>query len=283
MKKVISQVFGEIHDSTKLVFKVKHKPTGIMELDFYTGGLAPGKLYVLAGAPRSFKTSLLLSISFNMGVLYDIPLLYCSMDASQETLVKRILFQYTNCNIQTFPYESPNLFQMRKLFAAGNKLKQSKLKFLCSTVLKIEDIGKECAFIENKGILFIDYFQVLVYGEKYSEVLQKLKMLASEFGIPVLVAYQTCIASRLNTAFFISNGVDAVFRIKKERSYDISIEDENIDGEWHVFFEIVKNRNGKCATFELLYEEKSLKFYNEKLDLFECDTFPHEFESIASC
>ncbi|KHK00182.1 hypothetical protein NY78_4401 [Desulfovibrio sp. TomC] len=50
-----------------------------------------------------------------------------------------------------------------------------------------------------------------------------------------------------------------------------------------MLFEIVKNRNGKCATFELLYDENSLKLYNEELDLFECEDTSYEFESIALC
>ena len=278
MKKVISNVFKEIQESSKESCKISGMPSCFMQLDFYTRGFFPGKLYVFAGAPRTLKTSFLLNIAYNIGVEFQYFTRFFSSDSTQEALVRRILFSSCNCSIKTFPYESPDLVEMQRLFSAGEKLKNADFKFICNSILTIEDIEMECSEREGKGVVIIDYFQMLAYGKKQNIVLQKLKDIATAFNIAVLLIYETNADLHLKKVFLLRNGADSIFLLRKEKTFGMELDET--DGQ--IFIEVVKQKEGQSGNFILNFKKDSIKFYDSELDLYECEnTGSSEF--ISTC
>lgn len=282
MKQVIRNVFDEIYNSTKNDFKVTGMPSLLIDLDFHTRGFFPGNLYIFAGSQHSFKTSLLIQIFYNLGIEFPYFVRYFSLDSTAEALTKRMLFAACNCNIKTFPYDfydSQDFTTMKRLFAAGERLKKSNLKFVCNSILTLDDIENECKDVKVKGVVIIDYFQILSYGKKASVMLKKIKQIAIQYHVAVLLIYETNFKSCVNKSFFLRNGVDSIFLIRKERSYEVNFEKNAIEQKCHVFFEILKQKDGPSAKFELSFDENSMKFYDEEIDFFES----REFEDVLMC
>ncbi|MHC1788504.1 DnaB-like helicase C-terminal domain-containing protein [Solidesulfovibrio sp.] len=278
MKKIISNVFKEIQESSKSTCKISGMPSCFMHLDFYTRGFFPGKLYVFAGAPRTLKTSFLLNIAYNIGVEFQYFTRFFSLDSTQETLVKRMLFSACNCSIKTFPYESPDFAGIQRLFTAGEKLKNANFKFICKSILTIEHIEIECSELIGKGVIIIDYFQMLAYGKKQHIVLQKLKDIATTLNVAVLFIYETIDNSHLKKNFLLRNGADSIFLIRNEKMFGMEIGES--DGQ--VFIEVVKQKEGQSGNFILNYKKDSMKFYDSELDLYECEN-PFSSEFISTC
>lgn len=282
MKQVIHNVFNEIYSSTKNDFKITGMPSCFIQIDFNTKGFFPGKVYVFCGSHLSYKTSLLLNISYNLGIEFPYFVIYFSLDSNAETLTKRMLFAACNCNLNVFPYDfpdTPDFAGMKRLFSVGERLKKSNLKFVCNSILTLDDIENECKDVKGKGVIVIDYFQMLSYGKKPSVVLKQLKQIAVRFNVAVLLIYETNFKSYVNKSFFLRNGVDSIFLIRKERSYEVNFEKNDIEQKCHVFFEILKQKDGPSAKFELSFDENSMKFYDEEIDFFES----REFEDVLMC
>ena len=274
---MISNFFKEIHASQKAKCKITNMPTGYPDLDYYTRGLVPGNVYVFCGAPRTLKTALLLQISHFMGCDFSYWVRFFSLFSSVESLIKRMLFAVSDISILTFPYETPNYSTMQKLFMIGERLRNSQFKFVCNSLLTLENIENECKSKgDGKGVVVIDSFQLFAYNKQKSSVLRKLKEIAVKWNIVILVAYDTNHNSIVNEHFLIKNGVDSIFLLKLEKFFGLD------EGSGTLFFSILKQKDGPSADFILNYNKNSFKIYDDENDIFD---FSHSFanERIPVC
>lgn len=277
MKDIISNVFEEICNSTKNNCKITGMPSGFLQLDFYTKGISPGKVYVLCGHPRVCKTALLLNISYNLGVEFPYFVRYFSLDDTPESIAKRMLFAACNVSITSLPYEAPDFEGMKRLFVAGERLKKSSLKIICNNILEIEDIESECKRKAcSKGVIVIDSLQLYSYGKQKGLVLKKLKHIAVKWNVAILLAYDTNNNAYVNEHFMIKNGVDSIFLLRKENTFGLN------DRNGILFFSILKQKDGPSADFILNFSNNSFKIYDEEDSFFESShSFPEE--SIKVC
>lgn len=265
MEKVVGNFFKNLHDTNKN-FPVSGIPSLIKNFDILTRGLLKNNLYILCGEKSCYKTSLMLSLSFNMSVFLKYSIKYFSLDSSQENLVMRSLFQCTNCDIINFPFSKLSLGETRRLWKAGEKLKKSPIEFFCSTDINLKTVGNKCSEIADKGICIVDYLQLLNQNN-IGETLLNLKIIAEKHKIPVLVVNEIDDERNIDKTFLLKNGCDVIMLLKNDLMADIF--DDSDDMRSYLTLEIFKNRNGNCGSCKLFFNPASLKFYNSDEEMFE--------------
>ncbi len=159
--------------------------SGFASLDRITGGLHPSELVVLTGLPTMGKTALALDIAYNATINSNIPVAFFSMEIPHSFIQKRLLLS------------------MSGKYGASSQL----LNRLAHTLyiddtpsLKIPDFRSKAEYLieqKNVRLLIIDYLQlfqspctVQLYAEHIDIVLQSLKNIAVETGVPIIVCAQ---------------------------------------------------------------------------------------------
>lgn len=265
MKEILQNMFDELQKDMKAECKITGMPSGLVGIDFYTRGFFSGNLYVFAGPPRSLKTALLLNIGWFMGCDFNYFVRYFSLNATPESLTRRMMFSACNIAINNYPYVSIKYQAMQMLYAAGEKLKNSNFRFICNSILTIDDIENECIHKKWKGVVIVDNYQMLTYGKKQHIVFRKLKYIALQYNIAILLIYETNYDLKINKEFFLRNGVDSIFLMRKEKTLGMEQDNEETGT---IIFEILKQKNGPSGLFELFFDKNSFKIYDDEEDLF---------------
>ena len=278
MKNVIDRVLNDIVSENGLKKFLKNTiPTCIQGIDLNMNGLIPGQVTVLSGFPSSYKTALALSIAFNISTCFDYSSLYFSVNESVEELIKRVLFQSTNENLKLYPFKDLSIPQVQRLYAAGEKIKNSPLKFIYDKDLEIQHVAKIVGSTSRLGVVIVDYLQILK-NVKLEDALSKFKQISKENNVPFVVINQDTLSTKeqvdlktIDTSFYLKNGVDNFLFLKKEIWHDV--EDEDIVDEFGMAavleLEILKQRDGAAQTVHLKFIENSMRFYNQQAEIFE--------------
>ena len=144
-----------------------HLSTGFKVLDAVTNGLNGGELILIGGRPGMGKTSFALNLAVHI--------------AQQEKNVLYFNFkdkaEYLDCRFLTV--------------FARNKIKNTlPIHFYRGFYPPLESIRKTIGdFSDGIAAIIIDYLQ-LIKDEKRSLILQRLKEIAKEFDVPVIVLSQ---------------------------------------------------------------------------------------------
>lgn len=182
-------------------------PTGMAPLDHLLdgGGLQNKGLYVIGGAEKSGKTSLVLEWVRHITIQQGKIVPFLTLEMSKETLVKRIISMHEGIPFYMFRpgiYDTSTNPVYSKLQAALEKFKQYPFMVSDSTFI-LDDIKRYCTrVVENSrkpgqtpvAAIVIDYLQLVHLGrrtgsrvEEVSLISRELKMLAAELDVPVIV------------------------------------------------------------------------------------------------
>jgi len=168
--------------------------TGFYELNNKCGGFQKGDLIVLAGRPGMGKTSLALKFLLSAGV----PAAFFSLEMSKNQVGFRIVCAKARVNFHNIKMGNLSKEEIKRLFAASNELKNTKLYIEDDGRMDIWGIkSKARRLVKEKGVrlIAIDYLQ-LVGCKKESrerevaEISRQLKSLAKELDIPVIALSQ---------------------------------------------------------------------------------------------
>ncbi len=98
--KVVNTLFSQIESMQERRGEVIGVPTGYHDLDELTGGLQPSDLIILAARPSVGKTSLALSLAYNVAFYANGTVAIFSLEMSREQLVQRLLAMHTGIDMQ---------------------------------------------------------------------------------------------------------------------------------------------------------------------------------------
>lgn len=151
--------------------------TGFTDIDNITGVLAD--LICIASRPAMGKTTLALNIASNV-VKQQKPILIFSLDNSKD-LIKNKIINIETANSSNFLKTAKDLLEFEEqLYIYDNVL----------NIADIEQIARKLKLQENIGLIIIDYLQLIKFERTLEEVIIRLKTLAKELNVPVIVLSQ---------------------------------------------------------------------------------------------
>lgn len=253
--------------------------TGYSDLDKYIGSFCGGDYIALGGATRMGKTSIALNLAKNF-CCQDKKVLYCSLEMPLEQLQNRFASLTAGLNASKFRAVGFTEDELRQYEKSLGELQDWNLYVLCDYNLTVEKLKMYALSQKKNGLDFIiiDYLGLLngynnkgLY-EKSTIISRKLKLLATELDVPILILVQLnrSLKDRADKRPILSDiresgaiEQDADFVLFAHREYVYTNDDKQIND---LELLIAKNRHGLsdvCCNlhFDLTTQEITDKSY----------------------
>jgi replicative DNA helicase len=260
-------------------------PSGFDDLDALTQGFQKSDLIIIAGRPSMGKTAFGLNLASNILKSSQLPVLFFSLEMSQEQIMYRLLSMEAGINqmkLKSGKLSQSDWIRLNKIIKIF-----SKLPFYIDDTfnLSIQDIRakiKTILFEQNQlGLIIIDYIQLMENSklkienrvQELSKITRSLKTLAREFNVPIIALSQLSrnvenrmdkkpILSDLRESGSIEQDADLVMLLYRNTYYNLPSQDE----ETAQIIELIlaKHRNGPIGTVQLKFDEKYTKFFSNK-------------------
>ena len=176
--------------------EVAEIPTGLMALDDFIGGLAPGGLYVLAGRPGLGKSSLALNIAQNW-CAKGLAVGLISLEMSREEVALRALTKETGIPSEKIKRRILEDDDWALINQAKDRMKLWQLFINDSGEADVKSLAariKSLVLQEQLDLVIVDYLQLLSStGERWQavgEISRSMKMIAKDMRIPVMALSQ---------------------------------------------------------------------------------------------
>ncbi|MDH3004341.1 MAG: replicative DNA helicase [Candidatus Shikimatogenerans sp. JK-2022] len=272
----------------KTIKKINEKvyiPTGFNELDKIILGLQKSDLIIIASRPGMGKTSLALSLIYNI-IKQKKSVALFSLEMSYYQIISRFITFETD-----IPYEKLNTINRinKKL---KNKIKiitQYKLYIEDSPNLSLIDFKYKCRkliYKYNVKLIIIDYLQLINVNDiriknreqEISTISRNIKYIAKEFKITIIAisqlsraveirgGYKRPLMSDLRESGAIEQDADIVLLLYRPEYYGFKYWDNDYTKICKNEAEIIiaKHRNGKLGNIKLKFIKKIAKFINLK-------------------
>lgn len=260
--------------------------TGFYELNFYTSGLQPSDLIILAARPSMGKTAFCLNILTHVALRAQKPVLMFSLEMSKESVIMRMLCAEAEMDQQRIRTGELTEYDFQRLSAAMGRLGDAPIYVDDSAGLSVMDIRAKVRklMMEQKlnfGLIVIDYLQLMESRsssgggsenrqQEVSAISRGLKAIAREFRVPVIALSQLSrgvesrtdkrpMLSDLRESGSIEQDADLVMFIYRDEYYN---KDSDRPGCADII--IAKQRNGPVGEFELLFKKNIARFVNPK-------------------
>lgn len=192
---------GEIHImSNDFNAQKSEKNPDYSRLDSLTSECLKSGLTIIASRPANGKTSLALTILYNMAVKYGKPVAFFSLAQPSSLVLDRLLAVGTEIELDkirncTLPYEEQALCGLE-----NEKLKTAPIFIDDTPGLSVKELSEKIRSIVREygtKVVIIDYLQLMTMGDmKYlsrqtemESIMHTLKVLAAELSICMIVLY----------------------------------------------------------------------------------------------
>lgn len=273
----ISETFERVAQIQRVGKGLLGQPTGLEAFDKLIGGMEEGNLIVFAGRTSMGKTSLALTIAYNVAC-QGIPVAVYSLEMGKYEVVQRLLAIAGNVNLHSMRCGMLTPEEWTRLAAAAAKLQE--LPFYAdygaeSTVTQIRGSLRRLKQKEPKlGLAVVDYIGLLTSDGPHQNRTQEvtamtrgLKQTARDVGVPVIALSQLSRAhdqrtdhrpalSDLRDSGSIEQDADLVGFVYREHVYD-----EDADpGRAELI--VAKNRNGPIDSVHVAWRAATASFGN---------------------
>ncbi|MEI6179445.1 MAG: replicative DNA helicase [Chloroflexales bacterium] len=274
---VVNTLFTQIEALQERRGEVAGVATGYPDLDALTGGLQPSDLIILAARPSVGKTSLALSLAYNVAFHGRSTVGIFSLEMSRDQLVQRILAMHTGIDMQRLRTGNLRADELNLAFEGMGVLSELPIYIEDTPGLSITEVRAKARRLHAEAgcnLLLIDYLQLMSGRrsdnrvQEVSEISRGLKALARELNVPVIALSQLSRAvegrqshipmlSDLRESGSIEQDADIVMFIYREELYDKETDKKGI-AEIHV----AKHRNGPLGIIPLRFEARTTRFQN---------------------
>ncbi len=256
-------------------------PSGFKDLDAITAGFQKTDLIIIAARPAMGKTSLALSIAYNIAAKSKMPVGFFSLEMSADQLVQRIISMESNISLSKIRGGGLNDEEWGKMQDAVRSLTDIPIYIDDSSLITTADIrskARKMKLEHNVQAIFIDYLQFITGDSRLgsrqlevAEISRDLKSLAKELEIPILTLAQLGrgpeartdhrpVLSDLRDSGAIEQDADIVCFIYRDEYYNKDKTDKPGIGE----LILAKHRNGATATVELAWLAEYTRYDNKK-------------------
>jgi len=275
-RKIIKRIIDDIGDRSRK--RPQGLLTGFNELDRILCGLRGGNLIVVAGHPCMGVTSFALGISEHLSIKNNIPILYFSMGMSKERLLERMIASNAHIDLLKINQGKLQKSDWDRLNKTSSLISEKPIYIDDTprlTVDEIRDRTKKVKRHKDIKCLVIDYFQIMRSkrsahpDEKAAEeICKKLKVLAVELNIPVILLAQLDLdlimqdegrcqpmVEDLGEAILLDRFADVLMMINRESYYGFkstASEDAEVI--------IARNKNGPAGIVALRFWREFSRF-----------------------
>lgn len=260
-------------------------PTGFNDLDNLTGGMHEAEFIVLAARPSMGKTALATNIAEYVAIEANVPTLFVSLEMAQIELAQRMLCSQGRIDANKFRSGFLSKDDRSKLVEASAKLGKAPMYIddtPARSCTEIAACARRLKRKQNLGLIVIDYLQLIQPDdprdprqEQVAKMARRLKALARELKIPVLVLAQLNRQadagkeghrprlSQLRESGAIEQDADVVMFVHREEYYCNSRDEameKGLVGQADLI--IAKQRNGPTGDVKLAWFDKYTRFEN---------------------
>ena len=284
----LDDVLAKFETIQKDITSLQGLPTGFFALDDITNGLQKSDLIFVAARPGVGKTSLTMNFASHAALERGAKVAVFSLEMPAVQLSQRMLCSVAGVSMAKALKGEMSAQEWTKLYNALKKLKKAQIFIDDSSLNTPSQILSKCRKLKReKGLdlIIIDYLQLMSGDsgktenrqQEISEISRKLKILAKELNVPVVVLSQLSravesrqghrpVLSDLRESGSIEQDADMVLFIHKKEMYD-QAEGKEIDNDnMSVELIIAKHRNGKLGSVFLTWRGSTLSFVSQQRD-----------------
>ncbi|OGI21035.1 MAG: hypothetical protein A2287_05225 [Candidatus Melainabacteria bacterium RIFOXYA12_FULL_32_12] len=282
IRELIGTAYEQIESQYNNCEHTKGLSSGFYDLDNILSGFLPSDLIVVASRPSMGKTSFCYNIALESALKNKKNVLLFSTESSNEQVVSRLLCIEAEVDTMRLKTVHMQREDWERLTKAMESFAESNLCINTSARLSVLEVENECKkMIEEHGsldLVIIDYLQLMdveqgadrIWG--MTEIARKLKILARELNIPIVVSSQISRAVETRTnkrptlidlseSGAIEQVADIIVFIYRKEYYEP--DNFNIKGLAELI--IAKHRSGPTDTIELLFRNNITKFKNKTI------------------
>ncbi len=247
-------------------------PTGYVDLDATTGGLAPGELVIFGGRPSTGKTTLALNIAGRFALDHGRSVLVYSLEMSAKALMGNLLSARSRIPAKRIRQGRLNGDEWSRVAEEATRISDAKIEIDTrdTTASRIRTRARRLQSRDRLDLIVVDYLQLLTNDREWknrkdlevAEQTRTLKRIAMELEVPVLLLSQLNRdvdkrpkgkpqLSDLRDSGAIEQDADKVlFIVRKESKAEIIV---------------AKNRNGPLGSAHLTFHGECFRFYDSDL------------------
>ena len=286
---MITSDFTSVHDVILAYYKeldailndpeaANGTPTYYSGLDKVLVGMGKGDLILIGARPGMGKTSFALNIASQVAMHQNKSVAIFSLEMSNTQLVARMLS--SEARIDSYKLRkgdiSPDEFQA--LAKAATALSKTQIYIDDSSDITVTRMKAKLRRLKNLGLIVIDYLQ-LMQSDKHidnrvvevGDISRNLKLLAKEFGVPVITCAQLSrgpesrtskkpMLSDLRDSGAIEQDADIVIFLYRDEYYKDSGDETAKQADNIAEVIVAKNRHGSTGTVKMGWEGQYTRF-----------------------
>lgn len=269
IKAALEANYEQISERLEHPFEVSGISAGFREIDAFTQGFTRGDLVVLASRPSVGKTSLALSIGYNVA-RQGVGVLVFSLEMDAKQIVARFLG--LNSRIDLLALRTGNVIDSEAATALmGLPILLDDTPGI--SIMELRTKARRAMARLPVGMIVVDYLQLMRTAEheenrvqEIATITRNLKSLARELNVVVLALSQLSRAagdagsepklSTLRESGTIEADADLVLMLWRDK------EDAPPGAPKLIHGSLAKNRNGPTGIFELFFEPEQARFFS---------------------
>ena len=270
IREVLQTNYHHLQDLKNHPEKAAGVPTGFGVIDKLLVGMGKGDMVLVGARPGVGKTSFTMNVATRAAKATGKAVCVFSLEMSAEQLVMRMIS--TEAKIDNYSLRAPGGLtdnNWRSLAAASSVLAENNILIDDTPGMSVTAMKSKLRRVKNLGLVVIDYLQ-LMKGEtktdnraqEVGEISRGIKLMAKEFGCPVL----TC--AQLNRAVEgRKDGVPMLSDLRESGSIEQDADSVMFlhrppEETQKVQVVIAKNRHGATGIVELGWTPEFTSFYS---------------------
>lgn len=274
--KAVGELFESIDQHLLTVHELGGVPgvkSGYYKIDELTNGFRAGQLILIAARPGNCKTTLALNLALNTASIHQKRVLIYSLEMSNDELLMRLAALVGQIRYTSILQGNLSEDEKERLHTHCRELIDQLPIFLADLPrTNVYNIKSQLDIAKRTGkpydMVVIDYLQLMQMPNRkddnknlqVGEVSRELKLLAKEYGIPIIALSQLNravetrpnkrpILSDLRDSGSLEQDADLVFMLYRDEYYN---PETAYRGELEV--NLIKNRHGNSGMVPLLFD-----------------------------
>jgi len=276
-KQLIRKSFEAIANakSQKDKGEVSGVPSGIQEIDSFTGGFQDTDLIIIAARPGMGKTALVLEFLKYPAVTMDMPIGMFSLEMSGTQLMNRLISSETDVYYSRMARGEISDYDLKKILNNCNALITDNIIVDDTPGLNISQLRAKASMMKMKyniRMIIVDYLQLMSSGIRSDNravevgyISRQIKVLAGELDVPIISASQFSRSAdqRANKRPTLSDLKDSS-GIEQDANTVIFLHYDEYDPDKYGVTEciVAKRRDGATGSVLLVYRKPFTKFEN---------------------
>lgn len=200
LQRLLMEAWSRIERHYELGGVLTGIPTGFRMLDYWTGGLQPSELIVVAARPGVGKTSFALCVALNIAVKEKRVVVIFSLEMSKQELIQRMLCTYAMVDQHIMRRSTIADEDLERLSLACQHLYEAPIYIVDSPDLspfEIRALSRRLQAEKGLGLIIVDYLQLVkpprkaeTRAQEVSDIARSLKLLARELNVPLMALSQ---------------------------------------------------------------------------------------------